>query len=248
MPDPSFVKKKGNSVVFNEDGEFLLYVPDAYFTDTKFPLASILGQYVNLIGVCDWALVTPNGKVSEAKRFYFPSMFMCKPNRIETVKNLSLNNLRAIDYRILHFKNGDEIICNVNIPKSMDPVETLFKATLVNTGKLPPSVPYNKIQDYLIDSIRISGNNYGISPQLFGIVVSESARNPKDTSEPFRYTKMNNMYDYVQLPMNTIAKHVSPFVAFVSENFDESVMAAQILSEDPETDKIESPLEKLLMG
>lgn len=246
--DPSFIRKVGNSVVFNEDGEFLLYVPDAYFTDTKFPLASITGQYVNLIGVCDWALVTPNGKVSDAKRFYFPNMFMCKPNSIENVKSLSLNNLRAIDYKILHFKRGDEIICNVNIPKTMEPVETLFKAMLINSGKLPPDIPYDKMHDYLVDSIRISGNDYGISPQLFGIVVSESCRNARNVSEPFRYTTMKNMYDYKQVPMNTIAKNVSPFVAFTSENFDESIMAAQLLSEDPSTDKIESPLEKLLMS
>lgn len=248
MPDPSFLKKDGNTIKFNEDGEFLFYVPETYFTDTKSPLASVAGQYVNLIGVCDWAIVTPNGKVSDARRFYFPNMFMCKPDRIEKVKSLSLNGLRSIDYRILHFKRGDEIICNINIPKVMDPTETLFKAMLINGSKLPPSVPYDKMQDYLVDSIKISGQNYGINKQLFGILVSEVARNPKDISQPFRLSSMKNMYDYKQIPMSSIAKYVSPYVAFTSENFDESIMAAQILSTDPETEKVETPFEKILMA
>ena len=46
MPIPSFLKKKGNSVLFDQDGEFLFYVPDCYFTDTKLPLAQINGQYL----------------------------------------------------------------------------------------------------------------------------------------------------------------------------------------------------------
>ena len=113
MGIPSFLLQKGSSVLFNQEGEFLFYLPEDYFTDTKLPLAQIEGQYVKMAGICDWALVSPNGKVSEAHRFYLPTIFTCKPDRLEKVKNLSLNGLRAIDYRILHFKQGDEVISNI---------------------------------------------------------------------------------------------------------------------------------------
>lgn len=248
MGMPSFLIQKGVSVLFNEDGELLFYVPEVYFTDTKLPLADIRGEYVNVMGVIDWALVTTNGKVSDAKRFYFPSIFTCKPDRIEKVKSLSLNNRRAIDYRILHFKQGDEVISNINIPQDVANAELLLKSFTINGGKIPPSVPYDKMQDYIVDSLRINGNDYGIGKQLFGIVMSEVCRNSKDISEPYRYSKMPDQYSYTQIPMAMVAKFTNPYMAFTSENFDESIMASILLSQDPETDKIETPLEKILMA
>ena len=248
MGMPAFLTQKDYSVLFNEDGELLFYVPEVYFTDTKLPLADIRGEYVNVMGVLDWALVLPNGKVSEAKRFYFPSIFTCKPDRIEKVKDLSLNNRRSIDYRILHFKKGDEVISNINIPQDVATAELLLKSFTVNGGKIPPSVPYNKMQDYIVDSLRISGNDYDIGKQLFGIIISEVCRDSKDLSKPFRLTDMKDQYSYTQIPMATVAKYINPYVAFTSENFDESIMASILLSQDPKTDKVDTPLEKILMA
>ena len=248
MGIPSFLLKKGNSVVFNQEGEFLFYVPEVYFTDTKLPLAQIEGQYVKMAGICDWALVNKNGSVSEAHRFYLPTIFNCKPDRLEKVKNLSLNGLRAIDYRILHFKEGDEVISNIYIPQIIDNAEAILKALLINSGKVPPSVPYNKVQDYIVDAIRINGKDYGLGKQLFGIPISESYRSDKDISEPYRYTKMKDQYSYKQIGIGLAAKYISPYVAFTSENYDESIMASIILSQDPKTDTVETPLEKVLMN
>ena len=132
MAMPSFLTKKGNSVVFNQEGEFLFYVPDCYFTDTKLPLAQINGQYINMVGICDWALVSTNGKVSEAQRFYLPTVFTCKPNRIEKVKDFSIDNkFRPMDYRIIHFKKDDEIISNVALPQNVANAELIFKTIFI---------------------------------------------------------------------------------------------------------------------
>jgi hypothetical protein len=186
--------------------------------------------------------------VSEAHRFYLPTIFTCKPDRFEKVKNLSLNGLRAIDYRILHFKKGDEVISSIYLPQNVDNAEVVLKALLINTGKVPPSVPYNKIQDYIVDSIRINGNDYGIGKPLFGIPISEAYRNEHDITQPYRYSKMKDQYSYKQIGIGLVAKYTSPFIAFTSENFDESIMASLLLSEDPKTDEIETPLEKILMN
>ena len=113
MNVPSFLKLKDNSLLFNEDGEFLFYVPETYFGETKNPIAQIIGQYVTTLGILDWAIVSKNGTVGEAHPFKFPTIFMCKPNSIEKVKNLKLNNTSPKDYRILHFKKGDEVISDI---------------------------------------------------------------------------------------------------------------------------------------
>lgn len=251
MAIPSFLTKKNNSVIFNQDGEFLFYVPESYFTDTKLPLAQIYGQYLYLFGICDWALVTTNGKVSEAKRFYFPTQFMCKPNRIEKVKNFSINDkFKAMDYRIIHFKKDDEVISNIAIPENVANAELIFKSFFVNTGKLPPTVPYDKVQDYIVDSLRLNGNDFGLGKQLFGIPISEVYRDNKNIEKPYRLTAMKDQFSYQQIGMSSVSKYVSPFVSFTGENYDESLMASILLSQSDEADseKNDSPLEKILMG
>lgn len=250
MAIPSFLTKKNNSIVFNQDGEFLFYVPESYFTDTKLPLAQIYGQYLYLFGICDWALVSTNGKVSPAKRFYFPTQFMCKPDRIEKVKNFSINDtFKPIDYRIIHFKQGDEVISNIAIPQNVANAELVFKSFFINTGKLPPTIPYDKVQNYIIDSLRLNGNDYGLCMQLFGIPISEVFRDAKDIEKSFRHTKMTDQYSYQQIGMSSISKYISPFVAFSGENYDESLMASILLSQKDEgNESNESPLEKILMG
>ena len=249
MPIPSFLKKKGNSVLFDQDGEFLFYVPDCYFTDTKLPLAQINGQYLNMVGICDWALVSPTGKEKKKKRFYLPTLFTCKPDRIEKVNNFSINDkFKKMDYRIIHFKSGDEIISNVALPQDVANAELVFKTFFINSGKIPPTIPYDKIQDYIVDSLRLNGNDYGIGKQLFGVPISEIARSERDLSVPFRYTNMKDQYSYQQIGMGSVSKYVSPFVAFTGENYDESLMASIILSKEKEQEDEGSPLEKVLMG
>ena len=63
MGTPSFLLQKGSSVLFNQEGEFLFYLPEDYFTDTKLPLAQIEGQYVKMVGICDWALVIESNRL-----------------------------------------------------------------------------------------------------------------------------------------------------------------------------------------
>lgn len=246
MNVPSFLKLKDNSLLFNEDGEFLFYVPETYFGETKNPIAQIIGQYVTTLGILDWAIVSKNGTVGEAHPFKFPTIFMCKPDSIEKVKNLKLNNTKGMDYRILHFKMGDEVISDIHVPQIIDNVMSMFGMAIINGNKLPNTIPYDKLHEYFPEAMELNGSGYGLNMQLFGIMISESCRNPKDISEPFRYTKINNMTDYNQVSIKAIPKYISPYVALASETFDESLMAAVLLSDDD--DPRVSPLEKVVMS
>ena len=245
MNVPSFLTLKGDSLIYNGDGEFLFYIPEDYFGEEKVnPIAQIVGKYVTTLGICDWALVTKNGTVSEAKPFKFPTIFMCKPDSIEKVKNLKLNNTKGKDYRILHFKNGDEVVTDINVPQIIDNVLNMFGMAVINGNKLPNTVPYDKLHEYFTESMELNGSSYGLNMQLFGIMISESCRNPNDLSQPFRYTAMNDMTAYQQISIKTIPKYISPYQAITSEQFDESLMAAVILSDKENTKP--SPLEKII--
>jgi hypothetical protein len=240
---PGFLTKKDSSLLYNNTGELLYYIPEDYFEDTKSPVAEVVGQYVVSMGIFDWALVQENGKVGEAKPFMFPTIIRCKPHNIESVKELSLNGLKPKDYRILHFQKGDEAISDIYIPQIIDNVETMFKIMAINGGKIPRSVPYDKMHEYFPMSMKLNGNSYGLNMQMFGVMVSEICRDTNDLSKPFRLSNMKSMYNYQQISISMVPKYISPYVSLTSQNFDESLMAA--ITMDPKDAKY-SPLEKVV--
>lgn len=245
---PSFLTEKEDALIYNGDGQLLYYIPERYFVDKKFPIASQVGLYVITMGVFDWALVSSSGKVSPSHIFEFPTMIKCKPSSIEKVKDFSIDNkYRAMDYRILHFNHGDEAISELNPAQSIENVETLFKMMAINSNNIPSTIPYDKVQDYFQDNINLNGNDYNVNMQVLGAMVSEMFRDPKDLSKPFRHSKMTSMTDGIQISMRDIPKYISPAVSIYSTNWDEALMSAIMLSDEDDKNIKYSPLEKVLM-
>lgn len=248
MQIPAFLKQDGDKLLYNQDGELLYYIPDSYFSDTKVSVASVIGQSVSTMGIFDWAIMDENGKVGKIRPFKFATIIMCKPDHIEKVKNFSINGLKSMDYRILHFKKGDEAISDVNIPQIIDNVEILFKMLILVENKMPPSIPYDHVQDYFPENMSLNSKGYGLNMQMFGLMVSELCRDPQDLSKPFRLSKQiqHSMYGYRQISVKQIPKFISPFVALTSEGWDESLMAAIQMS--AEGSGVASPIERVVTG
>ena len=166
---------------------------------------------------------------------------LCKPSSIETIKDLQLTKTSdKMDYRVLHFKDGDEVITSTKVPKLVDNVEILFSMFLV-TGKIPTTIPYNKLHEYFPENARLNGFSYKMNMQLFGIIISKICRCPSDITKEFRLTDMSNMNGYKPISIKEIPNYTSPYIAITSENFDESLMAAITTKYDNY-----SPLEKVL--
>ena len=77
---PKFLKRDGDKLLFNQDGEFIFYVPELYFTRS---CAIIVGDMVNIIGVLDYTILDKNGKNNGLHLFRFPTVFLTRPNIIE---------------------------------------------------------------------------------------------------------------------------------------------------------------------
>lgn len=241
MEVPSFLRREGESLLYNGDGELVFYIPDEFFSANS-KIAVIEGQYVSMLGICNYALFDKNGKMKgEVKAFHFPTIMLCKPNYMDISKNIKLTKTSdATDYRLLHFKDGDEVVSNVKVPKLIDNAEILFSMFLI-TGKIPTTIPYDKLHDYFPENAKLNGFNYGMNMQLFGIIISKICRDPNDISRPFRLTNMENMNGYKPISIKEVPNYTSPYVAITSENFDESLMAAITTDYDKY-----SPLEKIL--
>lgn len=245
MNVPYFLKKEGNSLVYNQDNStFVFYVPANYFNNTsKVNIAVISGEYVSFIGVCNWAIIDDKGKRSEVRPFTFPTMFLCKPYEIEKVKNLKLDNTEESDYVLLKFRKGDEVVTSTKVPQLIDNVEIFFKMAII-TAKIPTSIPYDKLWELYFESAKLNGFSYNMNIQLFGILIASISRDKNDITRPFCATDMKNMNEYMPIDIKLVPKYISPYTAITSENWDESVRAA-ILMKDKEDAPL-SPLEKVV--
>lgn len=259
---PSFLKKDGDSLLFNDDGQFVFYVPELYFDRGD---AQIKGEYINLLGILDYTIFKPDGGNIGLKRFYFPTVFLCKPSRIEKGKKIHLKKLlsestayddenteyentefneddiHTQDYRLLIFEKGDAIVVSTKVPQNIANVEDFYRIFL--TGKLPTTIPYDKLHEYFVESMSLNGSSYGMSLQMFGIVISEMCRDPKDPSRAFRHTKFTDQRSYRAISIKDLPKYISPSSSISSENWDLGVMGAIM-----NPTNANSPMEKLLMG
>lgn len=236
---PDYFKEIDGKVIYTGDGELIYYVPEKYF---ELNVASIIGEYVETMGVFSYCNFTKAGKSEGVKAFKCPTMIKCMPASIDKVNNYSLEGSKEPkSYRLLHFTEGSELLCATYVPKDVSNVEKFVNLWI--RGNLPDNIPYNEIHEYIMMNADLNGFNYKVSTQIIGLVISELCRDSKDLTKPFRLGAMKNMLDYKSIPINKVPKYTSPYTAITSENPDEAI-AASIIT----TGAGQSPLEKVIIN
>lgn len=235
---PPFCKKDGEALLFNRDGEFQFFVPEEYFPR----IAVTIGDTISLIGVINYAIFDKNGKHSGLKTFMLPTRFITKPREVTKVKQVPLIKGQEIgDYRVLHYSKGDPIILK-NPIEDVSNSESFFSLFLI-TAKFPTTIRYDKLHEFFELTASLNGFKFGVTTQMFGVIMSEICRSKKDETIPFRLSKDNNMNNYNTISIKMVPKYVSPFASITSENWDNAVVSAII-----EKPGKKSPMEPILMG
>lgn len=239
MQTPSFIKVKGNSYVFANDGWFKFYVPERYFGNK---LAEFIGETISLFGIIPYALFDKNDKpIGKLRNFKFPISFLTKPDEIEIAKDLKLTkNNKPEDYRILKYKRDGVIVVNYNISEDADNMQKWYSA--LGNAALPVNLNYNELQNYFCRNCQLTGNKYSISLQIIGVVISELCRSKKDIDKPFRLEDNSDQNAYQWIAIKDIPRSVSPFTAITGEEWDKAVISSVI-----STSAKDSPLEKIMM-
>lgn len=245
MAIPSFLKVKDESVYYSGKGELIIFVPELFFDRG---IATIDGEFIELIGILNYAVLDAGEQLtlSKIRNFYFPARFMTSPGRIEKVKNFTVSKNFTADYRLFHYTNNDsdQVIVSTKIPQDIDDVEDFFRV-FVDYGHIPNTISYLEMYKYYLDSIEITGNNYGLAYTNFGFLISEQCRDPEDPNKPFRLGTAidKDPYSYKPMSVMNIPKVVSPFQSISSVNFDRAVIGAVM-----NKNNAVSPMERVLMG
>lgn len=235
---PPFLKRDNDSLLFNQDGEMVYYIPEIYFDRMA---AEINGEYVDLLGLFYYSIFDSKGKSRGLKTFKFPTVFTCKPSVIEKVKNIKLSKTsEPDDYRLLKFNKGDQAVSCVHCIQSVSNTELFFK--IFNSGKMPV-LNYQELYTYFNQSLNLNGADFGLNAQMYAVVISEVCRSATDKTKLFRHTDMKDLTNYQFISIKDIPKLVSPYSAISSENWDESVTAALSIKNPKDT-----PMEKLMIN
>lgn len=247
---PPFAKREDDALLFNLDGRLEYYIPEDYFGSGKSNSATIEGAYVKLLGSFNYRLFDENGTPGKLMTFAFPTMFLCKPGSIESKKNYKLEeHLDPTNYRILIFNKGDQLITRCHVEQNIDNVSELFRLH-IKTGRVPNTIPYNTLYKYPFEAMQLNSSSYKVHSQAMGLLYSKICRDPEDITNPFRLSKTieKQMTGYIPISIKEAAKYISPFVSLTSENMDESIMSAILLTEEERKGKNhkESPLERVL--
>lgn len=234
----SFFKTVNNKVLFSGDGELIYYVPEKYF---EIKAAETVGERINTIGMFTYAVFDKSGRLLTLKPFNCPTMIECIPNNISKESNYLLEGTKEYKaYRLLHFKDGDELICSTKVPVDIAVLEKFVD--IFKGGNLPENIPYNQIQDYVLKNAELCKFDYKVSAQIIGMVISEIYRYEKDLTKPFRTANTDDMLAYKAISIDKVPKYTSAFTAITSDNADEAIAAAMTTKGHKD-----SPLEKIVM-
>lgn len=235
---PSYIKKDGDKVLYTGDGEVIYYIPEKFFSTKN---AIINGEYVDVFGIFNYDIFDENGKSRGLSLFKYPTMITCKPTSFSKETMILKGTKIEMDYRLLHFKKDDELVCSTRVVKDVANAEKF--TNLLFRANLPDNIRYDELHELLPFNASINGFSYNLINQMFGLLVSEICRDPSDLSKPFRLSKMKNMTDYKAIGLTKIPKYISPYTAITSENADEAVASAMT---NKATGK--SPLERVMMN
>lgn len=236
---PPFLRRKGDSILYNGNGNLYFYIPEKYFERN---IAYYNGEYISTLGVMSYAM-KENGKMSTLKQFNYPTRILTKPFKVEKMKFIKLiKESEPLDYRVLCYKKDDAILVETKVPQSVDNTEDMISLFIIN-GFIPNTIPYDQIQNYIVDNCTYNGAKYKISLQLFGIIISELCRSKKDINVPFRLSKDNDMNNYKSISIKVIPRLISAYSAITSENINEALIYASL-----NDNKVQSPLERIVTG
>lgn len=240
---PDFCKKGENdSILFTgKDKELVAYIPEKFFERN---IAEQDGDYYSLLGIFTYTIQdTKTGKNNGLHQFRLPTIFSTKPYQTEKQKNITLTSYtEPQDYRIFRYREDDILIVSTKLVQFIGNVEKFVNLFFI-LGYIPNTIPYDKLYEYIIDSMSLNGYSYGLNNQVFGVVISEICRDANNESLPWRLSGSKDLHGYKSMSVKGVSKLISPYTALLSEDFDESILYAMMNDQPKETS-----LEKVLVG
>lgn len=241
---PSFFEEKDRAIIFTGK-RMEVYIPEYYF---EKGVAYNIGTHFKTLGVLNFRVFMDidGTKPDKIKTLNIPTSIYTYPSGGFENQTIDLVGKGEEKYVVLTYYNGDKL-CDTETPALLDNFRVFLDIFI--GGKLPGTIPYNKVMEIWSKNFILNGINFNIPDVVKEIIVYKIYRWKKDPTIPFGAALAKNpnlsQYDYITIGAREITRMDSAYAGFVFEDFDTSVGSA-ILTTKSGRKEVESPIEEIL--
>ena len=246
MPS-KFFKTDGDRIKFT--GTYMeAYVPIAYF-DMNIA-AEYGGEYTEVLGLFNARFFSDaEGKkpIGSLETVNIPTNIKIYPTSYYEKEMSLISGQQPERYRIYRFYNGDDFT-DSNIIKSSKNAEAFLK--VLESGKIPRTIPYNKIFDIWTKNMVMNGVKMPDVPAANReMIVAEIYRYKKSPADRFalhigKNPKMSQ-FDYIPANARTLTKYSSTFAGLAFEDIDTMITNGININRSGRKQS-ESPIEEII--
>lgn len=238
----NLLKMSGDFYEFTGE-ELRLYIPESYF---EKKLAADYGKYVSVFGLLD-VETFKGGKSLGMDILNLPTMIEIFPTSMEPMTmTLTGKEEDKEKYYVAKFIGGDKFT-NAAIRQDSSNVELFLK--MMTGGKIPKSVPYNKLLDVWQKNLSLNNVNLGVPSTVLEVIIREIYRDPKQPeytfSKAYNDNPKINQLNYYTANMREVCARNSVFAATTFEDFDQMVNSSINISSYKKSQTV-SPIEKII--
>ena len=244
----SYFKVVGEKIILDGATAMLAYIPMDYFeSDIALDYG---GEYIETLGLFNIEFfndVDCTKKVGKLETLKIPTTINIYPSSSE-IRDIELvPGTGVTKYQVFKFLKGD-ILTNRFIVQNSKAVERFMN--LIEGGKIPGTVPYDKLFDIWTMNMNMNGVSMSEVPSTSReMILAEKYRDKKNPAYRFGMIAGKNpkvsMYDYVPVSARTLTKYSSTFAGLTFEDFDSMVING-INASTSGRKQIESPVEPLI--
>jgi hypothetical protein len=222
-----FFQEKGDQVIFT--GNYMeVYIPRYYF---DHEISRFVGDKVETLGTFNFRVFSNDQKKDKANlhTFKFPSFLVTKPTSSDYEELTDVvEESDETSFAVLKYYKGDIFIDNVNVTQKSD--NTILFIGLLHSGKLPTTIPYDKVLELELENTAFNGVNLNVSSTVLELIISEIYRDKADLSRSFRFKAGRSgkvsMHDYRPINIKQISTFNSTFTGVTFEDIDYNLVAS----------------------
>ena len=241
----TYLQEINDQVIFT-GGYMEVYIPRYYFEDK---VAIRIGNLIETLGMFVFRVFKSEDDKTDnvpTHIFNFPSIMATKPTDSYNAKLPGLIKGSSIEeFTVLKYYKGDVFINNVNMVQKSD--NTVLFINLLNKGKIPSIIPYNKVLETEIANLEFNNVNLKVPATVMELIISEIYRDKNDLTKSFRFRAGQgaNMMDYRPTNIKSISTFNSTFTGITFENIDYNITASVNKARQGKSEAI-SPIEKTI--
>jgi hypothetical protein len=235
-----------------DDGEFIIfngyymetYIPSSYF-DTK--LGEEYGSDLRVFGIFNIRAFNEKMQPGPIETFSFPSMLTIYPTETTEQKlTLLQGDEEPTSYKVGKFYKGCKLMRNA-VPKDSTNAELFIG--LFTKGKIPSTIPYNKVIQLWLKNLTSNGVKLGVVSSVLETMIAQFYRDKNKPERRFSQVigKDPNVseFDYKSANIRELCAKTSTFAAITFEDMD-AMLTSSINISKYNKDEVDSPLEKIL--